>query len=65
LSVKHPSYITDTCHLIKIVKDLSIPINSFFITIDINTQLDIEAGLRAEKHIFLKYPDKKKAKRRN
>lgn len=60
LSTKHPSYIKDTYHFISIVKGLKIPPNSFFFSIDIDslyTNIETEAGLRAVKKIFGKYPD--------
>ena len=37
LSIKHPSYIKDTYHFIGIIKQLKIPLNSFFFTIDIDS----------------------------
>lgn len=63
LSIKHPSYLKDTYHFIDIIKNLKIPPNSFFFTMDINslyTNIDTEAGLKAIKNIFLKYPDPKR-----
>lgn len=63
LSIKHPSYLKDTYHFIGIIKNLRIPPNSFFFTMDINslyTNIDTKAGLKAIKNIFLKYPDPKR-----
>lgn len=60
LSTKHPSYIKDTYHFISIIRKLKIPPNSFFFSIDIDslyTNIETEAGLRAVKKIFGKYPD--------
>uniref|UniRef100_A0A8C7YA98 Reverse transcriptase domain-containing protein n=1 Tax=Oryzias sinensis TaxID=183150 RepID=A0A8C7YA98_9TELE len=60
LSVKHPSYIKDTYHFVNIIKTLTIPSNSFFFSIDIEslyTNIDISAGMRLIKNIFIKYPD--------
>ena len=61
LSIRHPSYLKDTSHFIKIINNLKIPINSYLFTIDINslyTNISTEAGLKAVKHMFKKYPDK-------
>lgn len=60
LSVKHPSYVRDTYHFISIIKNLKIPQNSFFFTIDIDslyTNIDTDAGLSAVKNMFIKYPN--------
>lgn len=61
LSVKHTSYLKNTYHFIELIKNLKVPPNSFFFTIDIDslyTNIDTEAGLKAVKNIFLKYPNK-------
>lgn len=63
LSVKHPSFVKDTYHFIELVKNLKIPPNSFFFTIDIDslyTNIDTVAGLRAVKSILIKYPNNKR-----
>lgn len=63
LSVKHPSYVKDTYHFIDIVKNLKVPTNSFFFSMDINslyTNIDIPSGIAAVKKIFKKYPDPKR-----
>ncbi|ONI45080.1 hypothetical protein AN641_04885 [Candidatus Epulonipiscioides gigas] len=60
LSTRHPSYIKDTYHFISIIKDLKIPNNSCFFTIDIDslyTNIDTKAGLLTVKNILRKYPD--------
>lgn len=60
LSVKHNSYIKDTYHFISLIKNLIVPVNSFFFSLDIDslyTNIDIEAGIRSIKNIFIKYPD--------
>lgn len=59
LSVKHPSYVKDTYHFIGMIKNLKVPHNSLFFTIDIDslyTNIDTKAGLRAVKNILQKYP---------
>lgn len=59
LSVKHPSYVKDTYHFIGMIKNLKIPHNSLFFTIDIDslyTNIDTKAGLTAVKNILQKYP---------
>lgn len=59
LSVKHPSYVKDTYHFIGMIKNLKVPRNSLFFTIDIDslyTNIDTKAGLTAVKNIFQKYP---------
>ena len=63
LSIKHPSYIKDTYHFIDIVKNLQIPQNSSFFTIDIDslyTNIDTQAGLLAVRNIMTKYPNIKR-----
>lgn len=63
LSVKHSSYLKDTYHFISIIKDLDIPTDSFFFTIDIDslyTNIDTEAGLKAVKKLFNRYPARKR-----
>lgn len=60
LSIRHPSYVRDTYHFISIVKNLEIPTNSFFFSMDVDslyTNIDIPAGLNSVKKIFQKYPD--------
>lgn len=60
LSTKHPAYIKDTYHFISLIRDLKIPPNSYFFTIDVDslyTNIDITAGLNTVKNIFLKYSD--------
>ena len=63
LSVKHASYVKDTYHFIEMVKNLQVPPNSLFFSIDVEslyTNIDIPAGLSAVKKIFEKYPDVKR-----
>lgn len=60
LSVLHPSYVKDTYHFIEIVKDLKIPTNALFFSLDVDslyTNIPIAAGLETVKKVFLKYPD--------
>lgn len=59
LSILHPSYIKDTYHFIEIVKNLKIPLNSFFFSLDVEslyTNIDIKAGLATIEKTFKKYP---------
>lgn len=59
LSTKHPSFIKDTYHFISIIKNLKIPVNSSFFTVDIDslyTNIDTKAGLQAVKKVFRQYP---------
>ncbi|KAK2808422.1 hypothetical protein Q5P01_000626 [Channa striata] len=63
LSVKHTSYVKDTYHFIDIMKNLSVPPDSLFFTIDIDslyTNIDTTAGLAAVQRVFQKYPDKRR-----
>ncbi|KAK2814198.1 hypothetical protein Q5P01_000712 [Channa striata] len=63
LSVKHTSYVKDTYHFIDIVRNLSVPPDSLFFTIDIDslyTNIDTTAGLVAVQRVFQKYPDKRR-----
>lgn len=63
LSTKHSSYIKDTYHFISIIKQLKLPSESFFFSIDVDslyTNIDTKAGLLAVKQIFEKYPDKRR-----
>lgn len=60
LSIKHPAYIKDTYHFIDIVKNLTIPPNSFLFSLDVDslyTNIDTKSGLAAVQKIFYKYPD--------
>lgn len=63
LSIKHPSYLKDTYDFIGKIRSLSIPLNSFLFTMDIDslyTNIDISEGIQAVKNIFIKYPDSKR-----
>lgn len=60
LSCKHPSYVKDTYHFVEIIKKLKVPPNSFFFSMDVDslyTNIEIEAGIKAIKRIFERYPD--------
>lgn len=60
LSLRHTSYIKDTYHFVDIVKGLSVPKDSIFFSIDVEslyTNIDTGAGIAAVKKIFKKYPD--------
>lgn len=63
LSVKHPAYIKDTYHFVEIVKNLVLPSQFYFFSMDVvslYTNIDIDAGLSAVKKIFKNYPDPKR-----
>lgn len=63
LSTKHSSYVKDTYHFIDIIKSITVPHDSTFFTIDIDslyTNIDTKSGLAAVKKIFKKYPDLKR-----
>lgn len=63
LFIKRPGYIKDTYHIIELVKDLSVPLDSLFFTIDVEslyTNIDIPAGLATVKRFFQKFPDRKR-----
>lgn len=60
LSIKHPAYIKDTYHFIELVRNLSVPLDSLFFTIDVEslyTNIDIPAGLATVRRFFQKFPD--------
>lgn len=63
LSVRHPAYIRDTYHFIDIVKNLQIPPDSLFFSMDVvslYTNIDTHSGLCAVRKVFQKYPDSKR-----
>ena len=63
LSIKHPAYVKDTYHFISIVKNLQVPLNSYFFSLDVDslyTNIDIQSGINAVKKVFEKYPDPKR-----
>lgn len=63
LFIKHPGYIKDTHHFIELDKDLSVPLESLFFTIDVEslyTNIDIPAGLATVRRFFQKFPDRKR-----
>lgn len=63
LSTKHASYVRDTYHFINMVRELRLPPNFLFFTIDVDslyTNIDTVAGLSAVQQIFHKYPDSKR-----
>lgn len=60
LSTRHPSYIKDTYHFIEVVKNLIVPTDSMFFSIDVEslyTNIDTPSGIAAVKKILKKYPD--------
>lgn len=63
LSTKHPAFIRDTYHFIQVVKSLTIPVNSYFFSMDVEslyTNIPIEAGISCVRRMFEKYPDPKR-----
>lgn len=63
LSVKHPAYVRDTQHFIEVVKELRIPSDFFFFSMDVDnlyTNIPIVAGIDCVRKIFEKYPDPKR-----
>ena len=63
LSNRHPAYLKDTYHFIQIVKNLQIPSNSYFFSMDVvslYTNIDILSGINAVKKCFSRYPDPKR-----
>lgn len=63
LASKHPSYVKDTYHFIEMVKNLTVPSQSYFFSMDVNslyTNIDIQAGLASVRKTFDKYPDPKR-----
>nr|XP_029604681.1 uncharacterized protein LOC115190770 isoform X1 [Salmo trutta] len=60
LSRKHQSFIKDTYEFVTKLKEISVPQETVFFSIDIDslyTNIDTNLGLRAIKNIFHKYPD--------
>lgn len=60
LSQKHDSYVKDTSHFISLVKQLDVPPDSLFFTIDVDslyTNIPIPEGIDAVREIFRRYPD--------
>lgn len=60
LSVIHPAYVKDTYHFIEIVKNLKIPKQSMFFSMDVDslyTNIDIKSGLETVKKILEKNPN--------
>lgn len=60
LSTRHPAYVKDTYHFVEIVKNLTLPSQFYFFSMDVAslyTNIGIDEGLAAVKKIFLKYPD--------
>lgn len=63
LSVKHSAYVKDTYHFIELVKNLRIPINSYFFSMDVDalyTNIPIQAGIDCVKKVFEENPDHKR-----
>lgn len=63
VSIKHPSYIKDTYDFIKKIQNTPIPKQSLLFTIDIDslyTNIDTEAGLKAVRECFSRYPDSRR-----
>lgn len=60
LSVLHPAYVKDTYHFIDLVKELRIPPDSHFFSMDVDnlyTNIPISAGISCIKKMFEKHPD--------
>ncbi|KAF3857506.1 hypothetical protein F7725_009365 [Dissostichus mawsoni] len=58
LSNKHPSYVTDTYHFLKIIRPMTVPTQSYLFTNDsLYTNIDTKLGLRAVSSIFTAHPD--------
>lgn len=60
LSNKHPSYIRDTYHFIELVKNITVPLEFFFFSMDVAslyTNIPIKEGINCVKNIFNTYPD--------
>ncbi|XP_045897466.1 uncharacterized protein LOC123964654 [Micropterus dolomieu] len=60
LSIRHASYIKDTYDFVERIKQISIPLNAFLFTMDIDslyTNIVISEGIQAVKNIFQKYPN--------
>lgn len=63
LATRHPAYIKDTYHFVEMIKNLTVPSQSYFFSMDVNslyTNIDIQAGIASVKKIFDKYPDPKR-----
>lgn len=63
LSVLHPAYVKDTYDFIEIVKNLRIPPDSHFFSMDVDnlyTNIPISAGISCVKKMFEKHPDPKR-----
>ena len=63
LSTLHPSYIKDTYHFVDIIKGLTIPQNSLFFTLDIDslyTNIETTEGLQAVRASFQDNPNKRR-----
>lgn len=63
ISIKHPAYVKDTYYFIEIVKNLRIPSEFYFFSMDVDnlyTNIPIEAGIECVEKAFKKYPDPKR-----
>ena len=63
LSTKHPAFVRDTYHFIELVKNIRIPSDFHFFSMDVDnlyTNIPIQAGIDCVKNIFNKYPDPKR-----
>lgn len=59
LSILHPSYVKDTYHFVEIVKNLKIPEDAIFFSMDVEslyTNIDIRSGIKAVWGMFQKHP---------
>ena len=60
LSIKHPAYVKDTYHFIELIKQVKMPQQSLFFSLDVDslyTNIDIQSGILAVEKILAKYPD--------
>lgn len=63
LSCIHPSYVRDTYHFIDIIKNLTIPPEFLFFSMDVEnlyTNIPIQEGMECVRKIFAEYPDPKR-----
>ncbi|KAK2871929.1 hypothetical protein Q8A73_024592, partial [Channa argus] len=66
VSVRHSSYIKDTYDFVEKTKQLRIPLDAIWFTMDIYglyTNIDIQEGIQAVKNVFQKYPDRRRPDR--
>lgn len=60
LSLRHPAYIKDTYHFLDIIRNLTLPSEFYFFSMDVDalyTNIPIQEGIACVSRIFAKYPD--------